>query len=48
MKGLVKNLKRFFSKTSKIENKIFNRRFDPISIGLENSFSLIKYSSLKG
>jgi hypothetical protein len=49
MKGLVKNLKRFFSSTN-MGNKVSNtnKRFDPTSIGLEKNFSLIKYSSLKG
>ncbi len=48
MKGLDKNLKRFFSSSPNIENSITHKRFDPTSIGLDKTFSLIKYSSLKG
>lgn len=46
MKGMVKNFKKFFSVSSGNINK--TNRFDPTSIGLDKTFSLIKYSSLKG
>jgi len=49
MRGLVKSLKKLFSnKPNNFNNSTINKRFDPTLIGLDNSFSLIKYSSLKG
>lgn len=48
MKGLDKYLKRFFSSSPIMGNNIPKKRFDPTLIGLDKTFSLIKYSSLKG
>jgi hypothetical protein len=41
MKGLLKDLKRSFSTLQK-------GRFDPTKIGLDKTFSLVKFSTLKG
>ena len=46
MKGITKNFKRFFSTNN--TNKLNNKRFNPTSIGLNDDFSLLKYSNLRG
>ena len=40
IKNFTKNFKRFFTTNSK--------RFNPTSIGLNQDFSLLKYSNLRG